>query len=60
MIKVKYTGTVIARFTKTLTFNDQAEYDDFKQRESDNLLCNIEDDDVEVKDLNTFTAEVQQ
>lgn len=44
--KVKYTGTVTASFSKTLHFHDEAEYNDFKEREEDNLLCNLETDDI--------------
>lgn len=59
MIRVKYTGTVTAKFTKTLEFHDQAEYDDFKANaEGDNLLCNIEVDDVQIEELDSFTSTV--
>lgn len=57
-MRVKYTGTVTATFTKTLEFNDQAEYEDFKQSEGDNLLCNLEDEDVKIDTLDDFTATV--
>lgn len=56
-IRVRYTGEVTARFSKILTFNDQAEYDDFKESLHDNLLCNLETEDLsEVSDLERFEA----
>lgn len=58
-IRVKYTGTVQARFSKTLVFRDQEEYDDFKKREDDNLLCNLEPDDLrEIESLESLKIAV--